>query len=97
MSARTCQGTGGGEVVAKIGPVGDPSVRREVPCHLLALHDKANGTTLDGEGIQAWLEWEMGAMLLGGPWRYPGPTSRIWSRHPRRRWSAWMASLAQKR
>lgn len=27
------------------------------PC-LLGLHERANGTALDGEGIQAWLEWE---------------------------------------
>ena len=27
------------------------------PC-LLGLHERANGTVLDGEGIQAWLEWE---------------------------------------
>lgn len=34
---------------------------------LLALYEKADGTSLDGEGIQAWLEWEMEAMR----WRVP--------------------------
>jgi hypothetical protein len=37
------------------------SVTREahhaVPRCLISLHEKANGTSLDGEGIQAWLEW----------------------------------------
>ena len=32
---------------------------------LLALHEKAHGTELDGEGIQAWLEWEMEALRWG--------------------------------
>ncbi len=31
------------------------------PRSLLSLHEKANGVSLDGEGIQAWLEWEMEA------------------------------------
>jgi hypothetical protein len=43
------------------------SVTREAhhaaPRCLITLHEKANGTTsLDGEGIQAWLEWEWEAM-----------------------------------
>jgi hypothetical protein len=37
------------------------------PRCLLTLHEKANGSSLDGEGIQAWLEWEMEAMR----WRVP--------------------------
>lgn len=50
--------------------------RREIPypvprC-LLKLHEKANGTELDGEGIQAWIEWEMEAMR----WRVPVEISR---------------------
>jgi hypothetical protein len=36
------------------------------------LHEKANGTSLDGEGIQAWVEWEMEAMR----WRVPVEISR---------------------
>ena len=40
---------------------------------LVPLHEKANGSTeLDGEGIQAWLEWEMEAMR----WRVPVEISR---------------------
>jgi hypothetical protein len=38
------------------------------PRCLLSLHEKANGTTsLDGEAIQAWVEWELEAMR----WRVP--------------------------
>jgi hypothetical protein len=37
------------------------------PRCLLSLHEKANGASLDGEGVQAWLEWEMEAMR----WRVP--------------------------
>src|ERR671921_1453057 len=37
---------------------------------LISLHEKANGTSLDGEDIQAWLEWE--AMR----WRVPVEISR---------------------
>ena len=40
--------------------------RPEIHC-LLTLHEKAHGTSLDGEGIQAWVEWEMEAMRLGVP------------------------------
>ncbi len=39
---------------------------------LLSLHEKANGSSLDGEGIQAWLEWEMEAMH----WRVPVEINR---------------------
>jgi hypothetical protein len=43
------------------------------PRCLISLHEKANGSTsLDGEGIQAWLEWEMEAMR----WRVPVEISR---------------------
>jgi hypothetical protein len=43
------------------------------PRCLLRLHEKANGTTsLDGEAIQAWLEWEWEAMR----WRVPVEISR---------------------
>jgi hypothetical protein len=42
------------------------------PRCLLTLHEKANGTSLDGEGIQAWLEWEWEAMR----WRVPVEISR---------------------
>ena len=37
------------------------------PRCLLSLHEKANGVSVDGEGIQAWVEWEMEAMR----WRVP--------------------------
>jgi hypothetical protein len=42
------------------------------PRCLLSLHEKANGSSLDGEGIQAWLEWEMEAMR----WRVPVQIAR---------------------
>ena len=52
------------------------SVTREAhhaaPRCLISLHEKANGTSLDGEGIQAWLEWEWEAMR----WRVPVEISR---------------------
>ncbi len=48
-------------------------VHHAVPRCLLSLHEKANeGTELDGEGIQAWLEWEWEAMR----WRVPIEISR---------------------
>jgi hypothetical protein len=40
------------------------------PRCLISLHEKANGASFDGEGIQAWLEWE--AMR----WRVPVEISR---------------------
>jgi hypothetical protein len=53
------------------------SVTREAhhaaPRCLLSLHEKANNdTSLDGEGIQAWLEWEWEATR----WRVPVEISR---------------------
>jgi hypothetical protein len=43
------------------------------PRCLISLHERANGTTtLNGEGIQAWLEWEWEAMR----WRVPVEISR---------------------
>ena len=45
-----------------------PEVHHVVPRCLISLHERANGSAeLDGEGIQAWLEWEMEAMR----WRVP--------------------------
>jgi hypothetical protein len=38
----------------------------------LRLYERANGAELDGEGIQAWLEWEMEALR----WRVPIEISR---------------------
>ena len=53
------------------------SVTREAhhaaPRSLISLHEKANGTSLDGQGIQAWLEWEWEAMR----WRVPVEISRV--------------------
>jgi hypothetical protein len=37
------------------------------PRCLLRLHERAKGAALDGEGIQAWLEWEWEAAR----WRVP--------------------------
>jgi len=52
------------------------SVTREAhhaaPRCLISLHVRANGTSLDGEGIQAWLEWEWEAMR----WCVPVEISR---------------------
>ena len=45
----------------------NPQVHHGIPPSLLTLHQKANGTSLDGEGIQAWVEWEMEAMRWGVP------------------------------
>jgi len=47
-------------------------VHHKAPRCLLVLHEKANGTSLDGEGIQAWLEWEWKAIR----WRVPVEISR---------------------
>jgi hypothetical protein len=48
-------------------------VHHVAPRCLLTLHERANGkTTLDGEGIQAWVEWELEAMR----WRVPVEISR---------------------
>jgi len=50
-----------------------PEVHHAAPRCLLGLHDRANGAaTLDGEGIQAWIEWEWEAMR----WRVPVEISR---------------------
>ena len=42
-------------------------VHHAVPRCLLRLYDQAEAGALDGEGIQAWVEWEMEAM----GWRVP--------------------------
>ena len=48
-------------------------IHHAAPRCLLRLHERANGTTtLDGQGIQAWLEWEWEAMR----WRVPVEISR---------------------
>ena len=49
-----------------------PEAHHAAPRCLLSLHEKANGTSLDGEGIQTWLEWEWEAMR----WRVPVEISR---------------------
>ena len=51
---------------------GKEKTHHVAPRCLLTLHQKANGTSLDGEGIQAWLEWEMEAMR----WKVPIDISR---------------------
>ncbi len=50
----------------------DPKVHHGIPRSLLTLHQKAHGTSLDGEGIQAWVEWELEAMR----WKVPIEISR---------------------
>jgi len=47
-------------------------VHHAAPRCLLTLHERANGTELDGEGIQAWVEWEIEAMR----WRVPVEITR---------------------
>ena len=42
-------------------------VHHAAPRCLLTLHERANGLPLDGEGIEAWLEWEWEATR----WRVP--------------------------
>ena len=43
-------------------------IHHATPRCLLGLHEKANSTTtLDGQGIQAWLEWEWEALR----WKVP--------------------------
>jgi hypothetical protein len=61
--------TGGREVA-----VHNLEAHHAAPRCLLRLHEKANGSrTLDGEGIQAWLEWEWEAIR----WRVPVDISRV--------------------
>jgi hypothetical protein len=51
----------------------DPELHRAAPRCLLSLHENANGSSsLDGEGIQAWVEWELEAVR----WRVPIEISR---------------------
>jgi hypothetical protein len=50
----------------------EEELHHAAPRCLISLHEKANGTSLDGEGIQAWVEWEMEAMR----WRVPVEISR---------------------
>jgi hypothetical protein len=46
----------------------EPEVHHVAPRCLFSLYERANGTTtLNGEGIQAWVEWELKAMR----WRVP--------------------------
>ncbi len=49
-----------------------PELHHAAPRCLLTLHERANGAELDGEGIQAWVEWEMEAMR----WRVPVEIAR---------------------
>jgi hypothetical protein len=69
------------------------SVTREAhhaaPRCLISLHERANGTSLDGEGIQAWLEWEWEAMRWWG--------SRGGRETLRRYGPRWFSLLARRR
>jgi len=52
---------------------GNPEKHHAAPRCLISLHEKANScSSLDGEGIQAWVEWEMEAMR----WRVPVEIAR---------------------
>ena len=57
-----------------------PEVHHAAPRCLLTLHERANGAELDGEGIQAWVEWEIEAMR----WRVPVEIARSRSGGPDR-------------
>ena len=48
-------------------PSAGVGTHRAVPRRLVGLHERAHGLPLDGEGIQAWLEWEWEA----NRWRVP--------------------------
>src|SRR4051812_39238729 len=50
----------------------DSESHHAAPRCLVSLHERAIGTSLNGEGIQAWLEWEMEALR----WRVPVEISR---------------------
>ncbi len=51
----------------------NPEAHHAAPRCLLSLHERANGAAaLDGEGIEAWLEWEWEATR----WRVPVEVSR---------------------
>ena len=51
----------------------EPEVHHAAPRCLVSLHEGANGDgELDGEAIQAWVEWEMEALR----WRVPIEISR---------------------
>ena len=51
----------------------EPEMHHAAPRCLLTLHERANGAAdLDGEAIQAWVEWEWEAMR----WRVPVEISR---------------------
>ena len=49
-----------------------PEVHHAAPRCLLTPHEKANDAELDGEGIQAWVEWELEVMR----WRVPVEIAR---------------------
>ena len=49
-----------------------PEVHHAAPRCLLTLNERAKGASLDGEGIQAWVEWEIEAMR----WRVPVEIAR---------------------
>ena len=46
-------------------------VHHAAPRCLLRLHERANGTSLNGEGIEAWLEFELEAARWGVPVTIP--------------------------
>ena len=53
-------------------PLAAEEAHHAAPRCLITLHEKANGSSLDGEGVQAWVEWEIEAMR----WRVPVEISR---------------------
>jgi hypothetical protein len=40
----------------------EEELHHATPRCLISLHERANGTSLDGEDIQVWVEWEMEAI-----------------------------------
>jgi hypothetical protein len=55
-----------------------PEVHHAAPRCLLTLHERANGAELDGEGIQAWVEWELEAIRWRVPMEKPARSWRRW-------------------
>ena len=81
------------------------------PRCLLTLHERANGTTsLDGEAIQAWVEWELEALVEKSAELLERKRHRLLHESDWQRWgsrggretlrrygNSWMALLALKR
>jgi hypothetical protein len=63
-------------------------VHHRVPRCLLGFHDRFATADLDGEGLQAWFEWEEEAPATGWTRTSPAGSSSYRSRSPPRRFPA---------